>query len=201
MLISRVSANVVACLLAVATGLTGSNSVVAAPSAVEAVNGAASALAPAQRLLVVPPANFPMETTPRCDILDNFGDPRSGGRTHAGSDILATRGQEVYAMTDGVLDYQAFAGGSGGSSLSGNLWKLSTTPGGTYYIYAHLDAFAPGLSRGSTVSAGQVIGYVGDTGRAEGCHLHFELWSGPGWYRGGKPFDPLPSLRDWDAQS
>ena len=34
-----------------------------------------------------------------------------------------------------------------------------------------------------------------------GCHLHFELWHGPGWYDGGKPFDPLPSLKSWDAWS
>jgi murein DD-endopeptidase MepM/ murein hydrolase activator NlpD len=42
---------------------------------------------------------------------------------------------------------------------------------------------------------------VGDTGRASGCHLHFEEWTAPGWYAGGKPFDPLPDLRAWDAQS
>jgi murein DD-endopeptidase MepM/ murein hydrolase activator NlpD len=42
---------------------------------------------------------------------------------------------------------------------------------------------------------------VGDTGNASGCHLHFELWSAPGWYAGGEPFDPLPRLQRWDAQS
>ncbi len=42
---------------------------------------------------------------------------------------------------------------------------------------------------------------VGDTGNAVGCHLHFELWGGPGWYDGGKPFDPLPSLQAWDGWS
>jgi murein DD-endopeptidase MepM/ murein hydrolase activator NlpD len=41
---------------------------------------------------------------------------------------------------------------------------------------------------------------VGDTGNAWGCHLHFELWTAPGWYAGGEPFDPLPRLQRWDAQ-
>ena len=48
---------------------------------------------------------------------------------------------------------------------------------------------------------GQPIGEVGDTGDADGCHLHFEMWSAPGWYTGGAPIDPLPSLKAWDAYS
>jgi murein DD-endopeptidase MepM/ murein hydrolase activator NlpD len=51
------------------------------------------------------------------------------------------------------------------------------------------------------VLTGQAIGEVGDTGDAHGCHLHLELWSGPGWYTGGQPIDPLPFLKAWDAYS
>jgi murein DD-endopeptidase MepM/ murein hydrolase activator NlpD len=43
-----------------------------------------------------------------------------------------------------------------------------------------------------------VIGYVGDTGDASECHLHFELWDAPGWYEGGRPVDPLALLKRWD---
>ncbi len=151
----------------------------------------AMATAPAQRLRKFGPPNFPMQVAPRCDVLDNFGDVRSGGRRHAGTDMLATLGQEVYAMADGTLTYQAKVGdGSAGASLSGNLWRL-TAADGTYYVYAHLSAFAPGLKVGSKVYRGQVIGYVGDTGNpgAGNYHLHFEIHPG-----GGAAVNPLPLL-------
>ena len=153
----------------------------------------ASAGAPAERLRTLPPDNFPMETSPRCDILNNFGDARSGGRSHQAVDILATLGQEVYAMADGTLTVQVFAGSSqSGASLSGNLWQLTSTTGGTYYVYAHLSAFAPGLSKGSKVVKGQLLGYVGDTGNpgAGNYHLHFEIHP-----NGGAAVDPLPLLQ------
>ena len=55
--------------------------------------------------------------------------------------------------------------------------------------------------RGDRVYTGQQIGAVGETGNARGCHLHYEMWGAPGWYDGGRPFDPLPSLRAWDRWS
>ena len=71
---------------------------------------------------------------------------------------------------------------------------------GIDYAYMHLREPAL-VDKGDKVSTGQLIGYVGDTGRAFGCHLHFEEWTAPGWYEGGSPFDPLPDLKAWDAQS
>ena len=61
--------------------------------------------------------------------------------------------------------------------------------------------FAEGLKLNDKVVRGQLIGYVGDTGDASGCHLHFEMWRKPGWYSGGSPFDPLPDLLAWDKAS
>jgi peptidoglycan LD-endopeptidase LytH len=198
-LTSAVAAVVAAIVISSAAAWAGVPSAVAGTSRsaalvgeeIATIDAGAVGSAPAVRLQQVAPPNFPMEPFPRCQILDNFGDPRSGGRTHAGSDMLATLGQEVYAMVDGTLTLQTFASSGGSSGLSGNLWKLTAATGGTYYIYAHLSAFAPGLSKGSVVRAGQVIGWVGDTGNAGpgNYHLHFEIHPG-----GGKEVDPLPLL-------
>jgi murein DD-endopeptidase MepM/ murein hydrolase activator NlpD len=126
---------------------------------------------------------FPMQVSPTCHILDNFGDPRSGGRTHEGTDIMADRdqpkyNQEVYAVVDGTLSHQVIDG-TPDASLSGNSWHLDVAGSKTktYYAYMHLARFAPGLSNGSFVSQGQLIGYVGDTGDPGpgNYHLHFEV--------------------------
>lgn len=51
------------------------------------------------------------------------------------------------------------------------------------------------VAAGDRVDTGHRIGVVGQTGRASTCHLHFELWTAPGWYEGGEPVDPRPLLR------
>ena len=66
--------------------------------------------------------------------------------------------------------------------------------------YMHLRQKAL-VSTGDSVRTGQQLGEVGDTGHASGCHLHFEEWTAPGWYKGGHPIDPLPDLKSWDATS
>ena len=56
------------------------------------------------------------------------------------------------------------------------------------------------LEEGQKVVAGQTIGRVGDTGNASACHLHFELWSNPGYYEGGSAVDPTPLLESLDKK-
>jgi len=154
------------------------------------IRGPAKALAPARRMsLEALKPIFPMQVEPVCYILDNFGDPR-GSRIHQGTDILATLGQEVYAVVDGTLGYQTIAG-EPDALLSGNSWRVTTTGKKTWYGYMHLSAFAPGLSNGSAVVQGQLIGYVGDTGNPGpgNYHLHFEVHPD-----GGAAVNPLTVL-------
>jgi murein DD-endopeptidase MepM/ murein hydrolase activator NlpD len=177
------------------------------------VTGPATAVQQAVR--VAPPANpgastttpagtslvFPMQATPFCMMLDNYGDARSGGRIHEGTDILGyyqwtadqIPNQEVYAVVDGTLGWQKIDG-QADATLSGNSWRLYSVGSKTYYMYAHLSRFADGLVNGSVVKQGQVIGYVGDTGDpGEGnFHLHFEVHP-TGDYR--VTVDPMPLLR------
>lgn len=149
------------------------------------VSATADRIRPTYRLV------FPVDPVPRCYVLDNFGDPRSGGRIHAGLDILTTKGQAVYAAMDGLLTRQTVAGNPD-AVLSGNAWGV-TGVDGDYYYYGHLSAFADGLLLGGIVRAGDVIGYVGDTGNPGpgNFHLHFEIRKG-GFK--GAPINPLPLL-------
>jgi murein DD-endopeptidase MepM/ murein hydrolase activator NlpD len=117
-----------------------------------------------------------------------------GGRGHQGQDVFAKCGTPLVAARGGVVKHKAT------HSRAGNYVVIDGQATGTDYVYMHLRDAAL-VSRGDRVRTGQRIGYVGDTGRASGCHLHFELWDSPGWYTGGSPFDPLPSLKAWDAQS
>jgi murein DD-endopeptidase MepM/ murein hydrolase activator NlpD len=101
---------------------------------------------------------------------DDFGAPRSDTVWHHGNDIFAPVGSPVLAVADGVL----FS--VGWNTLGGNRLWLRDAQGNEYY-YAHLSAYAPQTRDGATVHAGDVIGFVGDTGDAKGTpsHLHFEI--------------------------
>jgi murein DD-endopeptidase MepM/ murein hydrolase activator NlpD len=56
------------------------------------------------------------------------------------------------------------------------------------------------VRRGEKLAAGDSLGRVGRTGDASACHLHFEMWSSPGWEKGGSLIDPLPYLKRWDRR-
>lgn len=88
---------------------------------------------------------------------------------HTGVDFAAQRGTPVRAVGDGII---AEAGWNGGYGKA-----IDIKHDGTYLSrYAHLGSFAEGIRSGVAVTRGQVIGYVGSTGRSTGPHLHFEFY-------------------------
>ena len=133
--------------------------------------------------------------------VDDFGDPRSGG-AHQGIDILAAKKSLALAAEAGRVKFWTT------SASAGCMLYLFGASGTTYY-YIHLNndltrrnddrgkcvagtAYAPGLKDGAKVAAGQPVGFVGDSGDAEGghAHLHFEVHPG-----GSKAVDGYPYLQ------
>lgn len=123
----------------------------------------------------------------------DFGSGRSG-HSHQGQDVFARCGTPLVAARGGTIRFKQY------HAAAGNYLVINAAGSDVDYVYMHMAEPSP-FRVGDRVYTGQRIGAVGDTGNADGCHLHFELWSRPGWYDGGKPFDPLPSLRAWDGWS
>lgn len=114
---------------------------------------------------------------------DTWGAPRSGGRSHEGTDIFGQMGGAVFAVTDGVIEWTR-------QGSSAGLWLSLRGDDGDTYWYMHLSDFA--ASAGQRVSAGQRIASNGNTGNARGTspHIHFEHHPG-----GGNPVNPYPLVR------
>jgi hypothetical protein len=143
---------------------------------------------------------FPVEG--RTSYSNDFGAPRSGGRTHQGNDIMGSKMQHELAAVDGVITSQKFTN----SGLSGNFMQLTGDDGWKFW-YIHLNNDTPGtddgvnnpqyivpdgITVGTRVHAGQFIAYMGDSGDAEGTspHLHFEMHEPD-----GTVVNPYPNLR------
>lgn len=129
-------------------------------------------------------------------FIDSYGAPRNVGtgyeHWHEGTDVMAAMGTPVVAVEDGVITRAR------PNSLGGNALRLTGESGHGFY-YAHLAAYAPGIVEGAAVTAGQLLGFVGDTGDARGGapHLHFEIHR-PGT---GEPVNPYPLLSvAWQAR-
>ena len=132
------------------------------------------------------------------EFRDDWGDRRSGGRRHRGTDVYALKGTPIVAVADGFVQ-SMHEGGKGGYML-----RLIHADGWESW-YMHLDndtagtddgqggdasAYAAGLAPGDFVAAGTVIAYIGDSGNAEtgAPHLHFEL------HHRGRKVNPHPHL-------
>ncbi|MBA2319367.1 MAG: peptidoglycan DD-metalloendopeptidase family protein [Euzebyales bacterium] len=115
---------------------------------------------------------------------DTWGAPRSGGRAHKGTDIMAPMGTPIYAYESGTIT-RTNANRLGGISL-----YLAGDSGNLYY-YTHLQGYVGGVSAGQRVSVGEHIASNGDSGNAAGIpHLHFEVMPG-----GGGNVNPYPYVQ------
>ncbi len=99
-------------------------------------------------------------------------------RPHTGVDYAAPTGTPVVAIGDGKVIFRAYKGG-GGHTVKIKHNSVYTT------AYLHLSKYGPGITVGSHVKQGQIIGYVGSTGASTGPHLDFRVW------KNGTPIDPL----------
>lgn len=134
---------------------------------------------------------------------DTWGAPRSGGRTHEGTDIMADKMVPVVAAAAGTIGW-VHDGQDGRTCCA---LALEHDDGyASWYIHLNNDTpgtddglaigIADGITTGVHVEAGQLLGWVGDSGNAEGSgsHLHFEIHD-----PNGTPFNPYPSLVEAEA--
>lgn len=124
-------------------------------------------------------AVFPVQGP--CSFENTWHAPRGGGRQHLGVDIIAKEGNLLYAVADGTIT-KIYTVGT--DKLAGNGVRL-TMADGTYFFYGHMSRVADGITVGTKVKAGQVVGYNGKTGATNTPHLHFEVHPG-----GGDAVDP-----------
>ncbi len=122
----------------------------------------------------------------RCPVpggtfFNDWGFPRSGGRTHVGNDLFAPRGTPVFAPVAGFVHHYT-------GTIGGLQFRLDGEDGHRY-IGTHMEAFG----ESGNVRAGAIIGFVGDSGNAIGSrpHLHFEVHPNR-----GEPINPFPTLAE-----
>ncbi len=124
---------------------------------------------------------------------NDWGFPRSGGRTHKGTDVFADRNAPVYAIKDGTiksLDYvDNYVVGSGRGDLGGITASYWVAPN-EYWYMAHLEKIEPSLKKGDKVVQGQLIGWTGNSGNAKTTPTHTHV----GRYVNGVAQNPYPTL-------
>jgi murein DD-endopeptidase MepM/ murein hydrolase activator NlpD len=173
--------------------LTGTDRVAALSAA---VNGPAGVADPAVRLGISGKLTFPVDPDLAYGslvCLNNFGgrSTANGSCSHNGVDIgndeISGKGRPLLACADGIVAKdEAFS--------SAGLTRILRDGVGTYYRYHHLDSYESTLSEGDSVTAGQVIGYMGNTGNTSWSHLHFEIWLNSLTPSQATIIDPVPRL-------
>jgi murein DD-endopeptidase MepM/ murein hydrolase activator NlpD len=151
---------------------------------------ATTTTAPPETGTTAPPPPPPASSGGACPVAgavsftDSWGDPRSGGRSHKGVDMIAARNTPLVAIFSGRI--QRLSSGA----LSGVALYLRADNGDQFF-YAHLESYAD-ISVGQSVAEGEVIGYNGSSGNAPDHlpHLHFEYHPG-----GGSAVNPYPLVR------
>jgi murein DD-endopeptidase MepM/ murein hydrolase activator NlpD len=135
-----------------------------------------------EKLAAAIPSIWPTEGFWLTGYFGGRADPFSGEREfHAGLDLSTDKGQPVHATADGKVELAAYSGDYGNLIVIQHGFGLTTR-------YGHLSAYA--VKPDQTVRRGQVIGYVGATGRATGAHLHYEILSN------GQLIDPIKLLTE-----
>ena len=168
---------------------------------------------PEGRPIAPPVRNVPSDVIPRltasgyvfpiygsASFANTFAAPRGSyvGGWHHGEDIFAPLGAPVLAVANGIV-YSV-----GWNKVGGLRFWLQDLAGNEFY-YAHLSAFSPLAINGAQVRAGDVIGFVGNTGDAQGTppHVHFEIHPVSLLYKGydGSAVPPYPYLMAWERLS
>ncbi|GGD60741.1 peptidoglycan DD-metalloendopeptidase family protein [Erythrobacter arachoides] len=133
-----------------------------------------------QRLAVSVPSRMPMNDPTLTSSYGMRSHPVLGGRRqHNGVDLAAPTGTPVYATADGIVEMAQWYSSYGNYVQLGHGGDMETR-------YAHLSSYT--VSAGSQVRQGDLIGYVGSTGRSTGPHLHYEVRVA------GAPVDPRPYM-------
>jgi peptidoglycan hydrolase-like protein with peptidoglycan-binding domain len=130
---------------------------------------------------------FPIQG--QCYYGNTWHAPRGNGRLHEGVDVIAGEGNLLYAVVDGTITKQYW---DQPGALAGNGLRVAQSDG-TYFTYLHMSGFAPGIEVGAKVKAGDVVGFVGNTGSSATPHLHFEIHPS-----GGAAVNPYPYLKAID---
>src|SRR5262245_8273500 len=163
---------------------------------------AAGTAAAARPKGVVPTLIFPVAGD--ATYIDDFGQPRTGG-PHQGNDLMATKKTPVLAVESGKVEFWT-------TSASAGCMLYLHGDSGTDYRYIHLNndltmkndnrgkcvpgvSYARGLKDGAKVQAGQMIGYVGDSGDADGLHAHLHFEVHPNGRAAVSPYSSLQSAQ------